>query len=59
MTISFMILLSLKLLWRNYFADASIDIILCVFLFFFVFFDNVTNVHVVLTIYMMMMHKCN
>jgi hypothetical protein len=35
---NFTILLSLKLLWRNNFADASIDVILCVFLSFLCFF---------------------
>jgi hypothetical protein len=54
-----MILLSLRLLWRNNFADASIFVILCVIFFFLLFSDNVANVHVLLTIYMMMLHKCN
>jgi hypothetical protein len=28
-------------------------------LMFILFFDNIANVHFVLTIYMMMLHKCN
>jgi hypothetical protein len=59
MNISFMILLSLRLLWRNDFADASISVVVCMYFFSIFFFDNVANVHVVLTIYMMMLHKCN
>jgi hypothetical protein len=60
LTLSFKILLSLKLLWRNNFVDASIDVILCMFLFFLLFFVYyVGNVHVVFTIYMLMIHKYN
>jgi hypothetical protein len=33
MNISFMILLSLRFLWRNDFADASISVVLCVYFF--------------------------
>jgi hypothetical protein len=37
MKISFMILLSLRLLWRNDFADASISVVLCVYFFSILF----------------------